>query len=72
MTTKRISPTLSRRRFLASSAATSAFSFTIVPSYVLGGPGRTPPSERVNFAGIGAGGQAAVTLTRQLRWVPMW
>ena len=57
MTTKRISPTLSRRRFLASSAATSAFSFTIVPSYVLGGPGRTPPSERVNFAGIGAGGQ---------------
>ncbi|MBC8350434.1 MAG: Gfo/Idh/MocA family oxidoreductase [Planctomycetes bacterium] len=48
--------TISRRQFLSTTAA-SAFSFTIVPRHVLGGPGQTPPSERVNFAGIGAGGQ---------------
>jgi len=45
----------SRRKFLAAAAA-GAFSFTIVPRHVLGGPGQTPPSERVNLAGIGAGG----------------
>ena len=44
----------SRRAFLSASAG--ALSFTIVPRHVLGGPGQTPPSERVNFAGIGAGG----------------
>lgn len=48
---------LTRRHFLASATASTAFSFTIVPRHVLGGPGHTPPSERVNFAGIGAGGQ---------------
>lgn len=46
----------SRRRFLAAAAA-SPFAFSIVPRHVLGGPGQTPPSERVNVAGIGAGGQ---------------
>lgn len=56
MTTTKSSP-VSRRRFLASTAAASAFSFTIVPRHVLGGPGQMPPSERVNIAGIGAGGQ---------------
>lgn len=45
----------SRREFMAAAAA-SAFSFTIVPRHVLGGPGHTPPSERINIAGIGAGG----------------
>ena len=45
----------SRRRFLSTTAA-AAFSFTIVPRHVLGGPGQVPPSERVNVAGIGAGG----------------
>ena len=48
---------VSRRHFLSSTVAASALSFTIVPRHVLGGPGHTPPSERVNFAGIGAGGQ---------------
>ena len=46
---------VSRRNLLA--AAATSFSFTLVPRHVLGGPGQTPPSERVNFAGIGAGGQ---------------
>jgi len=48
----------SRRDFLAATAGAvgAAFSFTIVPRHVLGGPGHTPPSERLNVAGIGAGG----------------
>ena len=48
----------SRRKFLATSAAaaSSAFSFMIVPRHVLGGPGQTAPSERPNIAGIGCGG----------------
>lgn len=45
----------SRRAFLAA-ATGAAFGFTIVPRHVLGGPGQTPPSERINVAGIGAGG----------------
>jgi len=44
-----------RRKFLSASAAT-ALGFTIVPRHVLGGAGQTPPSERVNIAGIGVGG----------------
>ncbi len=45
----------SRRTFL-SAAAASAWSFTIIPRHVLGGQGHTPPSERLNVAGIGCGG----------------
>ena len=45
----------SRRTFLSATAA-AGFSFTIVPRHVLGGAGQVPPSERVNVAGIGAGG----------------
>ena len=47
---------LNRRKFMGGSAA--ALAFTIVPSYVLGGPGNTPPSEKLNIAGIGVGGRA--------------
>ncbi|MFI5380434.1 MAG: Gfo/Idh/MocA family protein [Tepidisphaerales bacterium] len=52
-TTKR---TFSRRRFLGTSAAAAA-AFSIVPRYVLGGAKFVPPSEKVNIAIIGAGGQ---------------
>jgi len=48
---------LSRRRFLGAAAATAAF--TVVPRHVLGGPGRTSPSEKLNIACIGIGGQGA-------------
>jgi len=48
---------MSRRDFLASTAAVAAF--TIVPRHVLGGPGYTPPSEKLNIAAIGAGGKGA-------------
>jgi predicted dehydrogenase len=49
-----------RREFLAATAATAAF--TIVPRHVLGGPGQTPPSEKLNIAGIGFGGMGKVNL----------
>jgi predicted dehydrogenase len=45
----------SRRRFLAT--ASVAAGATIVPRHVLGGPGFVAPSDKVNVALIGAGGQ---------------
>jgi predicted dehydrogenase len=48
---------ISRRDFLGSAATVAAF--TIVPRYVLGGPRNIPPSEKLNIAGIGVGGQGA-------------
>ena len=45
-----------RRRFLAT-AAGAALSLHIVPRGVLGGASQTPPSEKLNVAGIGVGGQ---------------
>ena len=51
-----IHPGLSRRRFLGAMAG-SALGFQIVPRCVLGGFGQTPPSEKLNIAGIGVGGQ---------------
>jgi predicted dehydrogenase len=38
--------------------------FTIVPRHVLGGAGNTPPSEKLNIAGIGIGGQGADDLSQ--------
>ena len=49
---------LSRRDFMGSAAAAVA-AFTIVPRYVLGQAGNPPPSEKLNIAGIGVGGQGA-------------
>jgi len=51
---------ISRRDFMGAAAAVAAF--TIVPRHVLGGPGKTPPSEKLNIAGIGVGGQGAADL----------
>ncbi|MCL5279510.1 MAG: Gfo/Idh/MocA family oxidoreductase [Planctomycetes bacterium] len=45
----------SRRQLLKTAGVVAAF--TIVPRHVLGGQGQTPPSERLNVAGIGAGGR---------------
>ena len=53
----------SRRKFICSSAVAAAA--TIVPRHVLGGPKFVPPSEKVNIALIGAGGQGR-TNTRAL------
>lgn len=51
---------ISRRDFLSQAAATSA-AVTIVPRHVLG-RGQTPPSDRLNIAGIGVGGMGRVNL----------
>lgn len=53
---------LNRRRFVASAAAT-AFGFQIVPRHVIGGPGFTPPSEKLNLGAIGIGGQGGGDLS---------
>jgi len=44
-----------RRRFIARASAAAAV--TLVPRHVLGGPGFVAPSDKVNVALIGAGGQ---------------
>ncbi|MGE7137497.1 Gfo/Idh/MocA family protein [Luteibacter sp. NPDC031894] len=46
---------LSRRSFLTGTAL-AATGLMIVPRHVLGGPGHTAPSDRLNIAGIGVGG----------------
>lgn len=54
----------SSREFLA---ASTAFRLTIVPRYVLGGPGQTPPSERPKIAGIGCGGMVGGDIAKFTR-----
>jgi hypothetical protein len=49
---------LSRRRFVAGTSG-AALGVMIVPRRVLGGPGYRPPSDTVNFAVVGCGGQGA-------------
>jgi len=49
-----------RRRFIATASAAAAA--TIVPRHVLGGPGFVAPSDKVNVALIGAGGQGRTNL----------
>ena len=50
------------------SVVASVATFTIVPRYVLGGPGNTPPSEKINLAFIGTGGQGIVNLKELLNF----
>ena len=49
-------PAPTRRQFIATTSAAAA-AFTIVPRHVLGGQRFVPPSDKVNVAIIGAGGQ---------------
>jgi len=49
---------MNRRTFVKFSASTAA-AFMIVPRHVLGGKGYTAPSDKLNIAGIGVGGQGA-------------
>ncbi len=55
-----------RRQFLSTSA-TAAAAFTIIPRHVLGGARFVPPSEKVNIALVGAGGQGRVNLQALFR-----
>ena len=52
---------LTRRKFLRT-AAVAGTGISIVPRHVLGGAGNVPPSEKLNIAGIGIGGQGRADL----------
>ncbi|MHC4571046.1 MAG: Gfo/Idh/MocA family oxidoreductase [Planctomycetota bacterium] len=58
---------ISRRDFIGGAAAAVA-AFTIVPRHVLGGPGHTPPSEKLNIAGVGVGGMGASNIDALARY----
>jgi predicted dehydrogenase len=51
-------PIVTRRQFIRSSAGAVA-AFTILPRHVVAGAQTTPPSEKLNIAGIGVGGMGA-------------
>lgn len=57
------SQALSRRKFLGGAAAASA-AFMVVPGRILGLDGGKPPSEKLNIAGVGIGGQGAHDLAQ--------
>ncbi len=54
---------IARRRFLGQ-VAIGTTAFTIVPRHALGVSGHTPPSERLNIAGVGMGGQGTGLIQR--------
>jgi len=58
---RKASADISRRRFLRGTA-TALASIAIVPRHVLGGRRQTPPSEKLNIAGIGVGGRGSGVL----------
>ncbi len=60
---------LSRRHFLATTSA-AATTFLVVPSYVLGLHGQTPPSNKLNIAGVGVGGQGGSDLSSIVKESP--
>lgn len=58
-----ISSGITRRRFLNQSAQLAGLAaFSVVPRHVLGGPGHVAPSEKINLAIIGTGGQGIVNM----------
>ena len=59
-------PTLhrtSRRNFIRNTSFAAA-AFNVLPGYVLGLNGQTPPSEKLNIAGIGVAGQGGSDITQ--------
>ena len=63
---------ITRRKFLtkAGAGASAAVAFSIVPRHVLGGPGFVAPSDKVNIALIGAGGQGRTNVRAIFREAP--
>jgi predicted dehydrogenase len=57
---------ISRRNFIKASAVAGA-AFTIVPRFVLGGKGFTPPSDTVYIAGVGVGGRGHEDLVQSVK-----
>ncbi len=62
-TDKKRNEKISRRDFISAVLASTA-AFTIVPRHVLGGNGHTPPSEKLNIAGIGVGGMGKSNIAK--------
>ena len=58
-----VSTKLNRRSFLARTSASIA-TFSIVPGFVLGTRGQTPPSGKLNLAAIGVGGMGRNNLRK--------
>ena len=56
----RVTKKITRRNLLGGAAVTAAF--TVVPRHVLGGAGNSAPSEKINVAIIGTGGQGIVNM----------
>ena len=54
---------LSRRDFMGTAAAALA-AVTVVPRHVLGGANNTPPSEKLNIAGVGVGGMGQNNISK--------
>jgi predicted dehydrogenase len=52
---------MKRRDFVKNTAA-SGLALTVVPGFAVSGLGHTPPSDRLNIAGIGVGGKGKVNL----------
>ena len=58
-----MSSQLNRRDFIkATTSIAGVAAVTLVPRHVLGGPRQTPPSEKMNVAGVGVGGMGAANL----------
>ena len=59
------SKSMTRRQFVGTTAAATAF--TVVPRHVLGGPGFTAPSDKLNIAYIGCGTQGIKEMASLLK-----
>ena len=57
---------LSRRKFIKA-AGVLATGFTIVPRHILGGVGFIAPSDKLNIAGVGAGGRGNGILNLEIK-----
>lgn len=62
-TDKRSTKPISRRHFIGATAAGIA-AFTVVPRHTLGGVSHKAPSEKLNIAGVGIGGQGGADINQ--------
>ena len=58
---KKSTSSISRRSFIATSAAATA-GFTVLPSNVIAGLGHRAPSDKLNIAGVGIGGRGGADI----------
>ncbi len=62
----RSNPKIDRRKFIGRAAAGAA-AISIIPSHVLGGPGRIAPSDKIHVANIGCGTQGLREMGQMLK-----